>query len=272
MIKVSNKNNFECINELTYDFSPSFSGIVSGICKGDLWIDDLKKPKLAIAKSYSVGGFAILGEIDNDAETKKFENFLRNDLFNQLKANNINNFEFSIESNNISIDIYKLFNDKNIQTEKEFTFRKNSIINVNLNLPNEYKIYKVDYEFWNNVYKGIFENTEFLTQRLLESWNDFEEFYNNSLAYCIVYKQEIIAVIVGTARFKNLVAIDIETEKLHRGKNLAYLMTVSFVNSCLEKGLVVQWDCVESNKASNNLVRKLGFDFIRETTVYYLDI
>ncbi|MEN8904468.1 MAG: GNAT family N-acetyltransferase [Clostridiales bacterium] len=272
MFKVINKNISLDFKKITSDFSPSFSGIVSGICKGDLWIDNLKNPKLALAKSYSVGGFAIFGEMNNTAEIKKFEEFLRNDLFKELKAKNINCFEFSIENNTINIDIHKLFYDKSIKTEKEFSFRKSSIINEKLNLPDGYNIYKVNYDFWNNVSKGIFQNTSFLTKRLLESWNNFDDFYNNSLAFCILYQQKVVAVILGTAMFKNYISIDIETEKLHRCKNLAYLMTVNFVNSCIKKGLVAQWDCVESNKASYKLAKKAGFHFIRENIVYYFDI
>lgn len=37
---------------------PSFSGIVSGECKGNLWVDKIDCPTIALAASYSVESLA----------------------------------------------------------------------------------------------------------------------------------------------------------------------------------------------------------------------
>ncbi|MCQ4923331.1 GNAT family N-acetyltransferase [Tissierella carlieri] len=54
MIKV---DGLKIINykKVTNDWSPSFSGIVSGECKGNLWVDNIENPNIAIAESYAVG-------------------------------------------------------------------------------------------------------------------------------------------------------------------------------------------------------------------------
>ena len=39
-----NKLSAEAINKITYENSPSFSGIVAGECKGDIWVDDMENP------------------------------------------------------------------------------------------------------------------------------------------------------------------------------------------------------------------------------------
>ncbi len=42
---------------VTNDDCPSFSGIVASECKGNLWVDNIEKPQIAIADSYAVGSF-----------------------------------------------------------------------------------------------------------------------------------------------------------------------------------------------------------------------
>ncbi|NLO08494.1 MAG: GNAT family N-acetyltransferase [Clostridiales bacterium] len=82
------------------------------------------------------------------------------------------------------------------------------------NIINEYSPIKVDDIFWDELINGNFENEDFLRVRLLESWYSFEDFKRKSIAYCIILDNRIVAVMVGTASFRNVIAIDIETEKI----------------------------------------------------------
>lgn len=79
-------------------------------------------------------------------------------------------------------------------------------------------------------------------------------------------------MIVGTARYNNILAIDIETEEKFRHKGLGYCLTIEFVNECVKRGLIAQWDCMESNLASRNLAKKANFEMLRESEVYWFDI
>lgn len=120
--------------------------------------------------------------------------------------------------------------------------------------------------------EGKFENENFLKIRILESWYSFEDFKNKSIAYCIISENKIVAVMVGTASFNNVIAIDIETEEKHKRMGLAYAMAVEFIADCLKNGFIPQWDCVESNQNSFNMARKLGFKKMNENTVYWFNI
>lgn len=62
MIQLSKDMIIKDISNLVNEESPSFSGIVSRECKGKLWVDNIKKPRIALAKSYAVGSFAFLGK------------------------------------------------------------------------------------------------------------------------------------------------------------------------------------------------------------------
>jgi len=95
---------------------------------------------------------------------------------------------------------------------------------------------------------------------------------NKSGAYCTILDNRIVAVLVGTASFNKVIAIDIETEEKHRKIGLAYAMAKEFIADCLKKGCIPQWDCVESNPSSYKLAEKLGFEKFHENTVYWFNI
>jgi hypothetical protein len=272
MIQISKDIKIKDVTNVVNEKSPSFSGIVNRECKGKLWVDNIEEPRLAIAESYAVGSFAFLGTYETNEDYLNLKDFLENELFHHLKKNGYECFEFSIESENIHKDILEIFKDKSIQAEKEFSFRVNEIPKNNLGIPKEYQLKKVDDIFWNMLTEGKFENEDFLKVRLLESWYSFEEFKNKSIAYCIILDNRIVAVMVGTACFKNVIAIDIETEEKHRRKGLAYAMAIEFINDCLKNELIPQWDCVDSNPNSYNMARKLGFEKMNENTVYWFNI
>jgi len=79
------------------------------------------------------------------------------------------------------------------------------------------------------------------------------------VAFVALHQTRIVAVIVGTARFHNIVPIDIETEEQHRKKGLASALTQCFVNEFVDNHLVAQWDCVDSNIASKKTAQKTEF-------------
>lgn len=272
MLKVEGLQKVNDYKKVINDASPSFSGIVSGECRGNLWVDHLDNPNIALVESYSVESFAFLGEIVSDKAYRDLDTFIKEELFSYLKTNGINNFEFSIEESNSAEIILKLFEDKEIQQEKEYKFRKTDRVTEIHRLEEGYTLHRVDHALWSGIYDGKIENGSFLSHRILGSWANFYDFFKKSLAFCIIHANKIIAVIVGTARFNDTIPIDIETDEAHRRKGLGLIMTSAFVNECLNIGITPQWDCMETNSASQRLAKKAGFTFIKYNDVYWFDI
>lgn len=271
MLKVD-KLSLTSIDNLTSDDSPSFSGIVSEECKGDIWVDDIDNPNIALVYSSAVGGFSILGGPSNVKVYRKFKTFMIDNMFCNLNSKDISYFEFSIESEEAKPHILDLFNDKIIQTEVEYTFRCNEKYKGNIIVPDDYKIFKVDYYFLRSLKSGVFENYQFILERLLESWENYKIFLKKSVGYVAVNNNRIVAVIIGTSRFKNIITIDIETEDKHRKKGLAIVLTQYFLNECINKGFIAQWDCMDSNIASKRTAERAGFHFFRKNIVYWFKI
>lgn len=269
---IVDKLSSTAIDNLVSDDNPSFSGIVAGECKGDIWVDDIDNPNIALVYSSAVGGFSILGEPSNVKVYRKLKTFMINNMFCNLNSKDINYFEFSIESEEAKPHILDLFNDKIIQTEVEYTFRCNEKYKGNTIVPEGYKIIRVDYDFLRRLKSGVFENYQFLLERLLESWENCKEFLKKSVGYVAVNNNRIVAVIIGTARFKNIIPIDIEIEDKHRNKGLAIALTQHFLNECINNGFIAQWDCMDSNIASKKTAERSGFHVLKKDMVYWFKI
>lgn len=251
---------------------PSFSGIVAGICKGTLWVDRIDEPQIAIAASYAVGSHAFLGNITNTDEFKTLEAFINDELFPYLKLRGRNYFEFSVENESLKPYILNMFQEKKINSECEYSHRTYDFIEEVYTLAEGFILHEINQEFWLTLTKGTYINSSFISERLLESWESFEEFEHQSFGYCVTYSNRIAAVILGTARFHNIIPIDIETEEAYRHRGLGFILTAHFANECLSKGLIPQWDVVESNPFSIHLAQKAGFKLFKKNDVYWFSI
>ncbi len=272
MIRVNQDTKINHVSNIINGKTPSYSGIVSGECRGRLWVDQTDHPRIAVVESYATGSFAFLGVYHTKDDFIRLNDFLKKDLLIQLKNSGYGCFEFSIDHDNLREGILDLFKQKSLQSEKEYSFRISEVPVIPPNIPKDYQLRKVDFSFWNRLCEGQYENGDFIKIRLLENWPSFEAFMDRSIAYCIIYHRRIVAVIIGTASYNRIIAIDIETEEAHRGKGLAYAMASAFIADCLEHDYIPQWDCVESNPRSYQLAQKLGFERINENTVYWFDI
>jgi hypothetical protein len=271
MIKVEKLNKYK-IGDLVYEDSPSFSGIVSGECKGSLWIDDVENPSLALVYSFAVGSYAIMGNPQKESIYDQFYSFLINDFFHKLKEKNINDFEFSVETIETQNHILAMFSDKKIYREDEFSYQKKERTVEQIQIPLEYTIAKVNSDFVDQLEHEEYENKKFIKERLLESWGTYNNFLNKSTAFVALKQKRIVAVIVGTARFRNIIPIDIETEEQHRNKGLAFALTQFFVNECTKNQMIAHWNCVDSNIASKQTAQKAGFVLIKKKPYYWFEI
>jgi hypothetical protein len=118
MILIDKNIKINNVNKVVSEITPSFSGIVNQECKGKLWVDNIDAPRIAIAESFAVGGFAFLGVNENNDDFLNLECFLENELYCYLKNNGSDCFEFSIESEGIRDNILAMFQENSYKQKK----------------------------------------------------------------------------------------------------------------------------------------------------------
>ena len=249
------------------DRNPTISGILSGQCKGLKWGDN---NQLAIAYSYCVGGCGIVGEI-MPGDEEEIRIFMEK-VFEELKSFGIDTFEFSAEKPELYGKVLELFKDKEISSETEYSYRNNCLIEEDIWIQDDYKILEVDARFLEQVREGSIENSEMLTERLVNSWHDEATFLKESEACVAMHGNRMVGIIFGSGRYKEYIVVDIEVESEHRKQGIATKLTQFFIRKCVERKLIVQWDHVESNTASKALALKCGFKLFKVRPYYWFDI
>jgi ribosomal protein S18 acetylase RimI-like enzyme len=266
MIKVKSCNDSQC-KSILYKDNPSFSSIVIGNSKGELWINNRENPTVALAYSAPVGGFVIMGIPEND---DVFLQFLEKEFLVELKAKGLNYFEFSVEEPILEKRVLEKFSNRKMNQEDEYFYRKYDETEVDE--LNNYTVLTVNSETINHLNSGVYDNPAFLNKKILESWNTYEEFLDSSLAFIAIKEKTIVGVIIGTAVFDKVVAIDIETHVDHRKKGIAKTLTQYFVNECIQRELIPQWNCVDSNIPSKNTAESLGFKLLKKKSFYWVKL
>ncbi len=247
--------------------NPSMYGILAGICKGETWSYRDEPLALDIMYSYCVGGCGVVGRIPNE-KSKQARIFFET-VFSSLKKKNIFEFEFSTEDVELRKAMLDIFSDKKLYSEEEYSYRKLDKCNYNVTLQS-YTILEVDRSFLEKREK--YENEDILFERLNNSWYCQEDFLEYSKCFVALQEKKIVGIIFGSARFLNIIDVDIEVLEEHRKKGVATALTAYFVNACIRIGCIVQWDCVESNVKSQAVAEKCGFQLFKKRPFYWFDL
>lgn len=248
------------------DKCPSFSSILANISKGNYWVDHKIKPQVAVAYSYCVGGYGILG--NSEIDSNYLNDFLTESVFPSLKDKK--SFEFSTENKALKNKLLSIYESKEIKSELEYTYRLSSLVTENFYLNPIYKIRKVSKELLKDITK--FNNYLLITKRIDKSWYSYSDFFKYSLAYLSTIKNEIVGVCFGSALFNNFVTVDIETNMNHRQNGIATNLAKYFINDAISRNYTIHWDCIHSNIASRQLVIKLGFDLFKVRPYYWFKL
>lgn len=160
----------------------------------------------------------------------------------------------------------------NLVVEQELHFRHDNVPGVQFAVPEGYHLHAVTAEHWDALVQGRYGNREWLVEGILGSWERPADFFANSLSYFLTQAGRIVAGIVGTARFQQIVAIDIMSEREHRQRGLGRVLAEAFVNECARRNLTAQWSCMAGNLASKTLAERAGFTRFRQNEIYTLDV
>lgn len=255
--------------KLTSEY-PSISGIIANISKGRRWDDETHLPGIHVAYSYCVGGYGVTGVLDNysDEEIRRFFDT----LFHEITAESEKVFEFSAESEEMRQRLLYIFADKQIFSETEYSLRAVNRYEKLTDLPDGVSVHPVDQNMITLFESGTIKNAELFLERFYHSWRDRRSFLDNSGAFAAIQNNTVIGIVFGSSSYEKIVSIDIEVSEEYRKKKIARRLTEETVNSFLDRGLVLQWDCTESNVISYKMAKSMGFEQIRERRYDWFEI
>ncbi|NPD90701.1 MAG: GNAT family N-acetyltransferase [Asgard group archaeon] len=209
---------------------------------GELFVDDLDKPKNAILiyEEMMIVVFGGSGEGETAKElfskmpkraafifpNKKWEELIKENYGDKLRSQT----RTKVSSANLDL--------KHIRKIKS-------------NIPDGYEIVKIN----NEIIDMFEENT---IKKINRFCGSVDKFRKDGFGFCALYDGKIAAEISnGGISYKNSFEIDIETHPDHRRKGLATLLAAFMIEYSLENGLDPRWDA--ANKPSADLAFKLGY-------------
>lgn len=249
---------------------PAISGILANISKGKRWDEETHVPGIHVTYSYCVGGYGVTGILDpySDEDIRKFFEM----IIKEAVAEGETGFEFSTENDCMRERLLNVFSDKSISSEIEYSLRGTQKCSELSCIPEDVTIYQVDENMINLMENGAMQNADMFLERYYNSWEDKESFLNNSAAFIAVHEGSIVGIIFGSSSYQKVVAIDIEVDEQYRRKKIAKRLAEEMLNNLIDRGFVLQWDCVESNMISYNMARSMGFEQIRERLYDWFEI
>ena len=95
-------------------------------------------------------------------------------------------------------------------------------------------------------------------------WDSKADFVNHSNGVVIFNSSgEPVCICYAAAIANGMAEIDILTKEDHRNRGLAKFAVAGFVNNCINKNIIPNWDCFEENEASLKTARRLFFEEVK---------
>jgi len=248
--------------------NPSYSGILQGECRGEVYVDTIDRPSISLVFSDPVGGFSIMGETDDSSRIEDLCQYIRQDLFPDFKAWGWQGFEFSFEKDQTRDQFLALFSDFKLDLEDEYFYTCQGTCPP-IDIPG-YVIKRLDSALLPSLQEGKIDGGQEVLDKIIYAWHSLEDFIKRSVGYLVLSGDHVAGIIIGSARFDNHLVIDIKTIEGHRKKGLAYWMTQHFLKACHDQNLIAHWNCVDSNTGSKRTAEKAGFQLNKIKPYYWL--
>jgi GNAT superfamily N-acetyltransferase len=103
------------------------------------------------------------------------------------------------------------------------------------------------------------EGHDGLVEEIEECWPSMRRFLEHGFGFAVLDGRTIACRITGEYAYPGHIGIGILTAERYRGRGLAVLATLAFLEECVQRGLHPHWDAWFNNKASVRAAEKSGF-------------
>lgn len=246
--------------------------VIEHMVSGKVYVDNVRDIKTAyIVHPY--GMTLLLGDSDNGDFNQQFRKYALN------IDSKRNSFEWmQIYPKSWDNKLKNLFGEQLITSDKNISKIENGIIELNT---------RVNFQFDKTTYLtrkvSNYEQSIEITRtdrqmfRQMKGtvipkyfWDSEEDFFNNGMAYSLLYKGELASMSFSSYKFGDQFELGIETIPEFRGKGLAEIVCCALIDYCIEKHYEPIWACRKENMGSYKLALKLGFKPTQELPYYRL--
>lgn len=103
-------------------------------------------------------------------------------------------------------------------------------------------------------------------------WGGVPNFLAHGFGYCALAEEELASACDSPFCAGGRAEIGVETREAYRRKGLARLVATAFIGESLRRGLEPVWECWCENKASRQLATRLGFEWLEDYPVLFIEM
>ncbi len=231
--------------------------IIEGINPGRVFVDNKNRPSSGLVWLGNHDGFFFFGDEKNGQFIKKIPIFIDRVIAPQAREFGLQWFECFGNHRGWEKAIENIFAQKELKcwNQKVFTMsERGGNVLRDVFLPREFSLFRLSRE---NFSQEI-SNFLFWAKRICQFWDDPISFFEKGIGYGILKDKEIVGLCFSGFVSGSTHGIDIETLPDFQGKKLAQIMAGEFLKECNIRNFRPYWDCMESNRPSEAVARKIG--------------
>jgi GNAT superfamily N-acetyltransferase len=256
------EDQFSLVEELVYygGYESVFAfAVIEKNIPGSIYVDDVIEPKAALICS-NHGKYLVTGDETNNDFNSAVAEFLLD------QSNHIQFYDLYASSEEWINILSNSLNGQPVILKFDVYYYNSSKGTLNTGddilLEDGLELKAIDEALFENIAKGCDPSYQY-------HWTNAQEFCSKSFGFCIVKGDEVVSVASSTYSGNGYAEIDIQTRQDFYRKGLAHKLCREFIEYCTKNNLVMLWVCNSKNKASKELVEKLGLTKSKEVEMLW---
>ncbi len=258
------------------DSDMSFAGIVSGNNNGEVWVDSLTLPTIALVWSEYLQCFQWMGSHAGSLLSIDLGELLNITLPEFCKEKGLDYVEYACDLTEWYPVIHNALPQRNVMENWQMIYKQPTELgftDFSPEMPYGYKLQKIDAGFLHAIANGnTVTNPEFLLDKLIPCWKEPGNYLRLGNGYAAICESEIASVAVTDSRYQDICSIGVETQEKHRRKGLSGILAQMLICELSKQQLKVWWDCMECNTASQKTAQKAGLSFDHKYKVCWYNV
>jgi len=228
--------------------------IIGGNNPGRVFVDNEENPSTGLVWLGNLDGFFFIGREDNEEFNREAPQFIERVIGPQARDQGVEWFECFGNRPQWDKVIKKIFAGREMETWKQKVFSLTPEKMQPLKKPDGYSLIKINGES----FAPTLENYRYWQERIIEFWGDISSFLEKGTGYGVLQGDKLVGMCLSGFVWEGVHGVDIEILPDYQGQKLGSLISQAFLNECSRRGWTAYWDCMEQNRASEAIARKIG--------------
>ncbi|NEZ44093.1 GNAT family N-acetyltransferase [Paenibacillus alvei] len=259
IVELERDQFYKCTDLVNCTTMLESKAIVAGNNPGRIFVDHADTPKFALIWQGNLDGFLFVGDASNSSFNRGIKVYMDEVIREEALKLGLKWAECIGTHPSWNTAIEHMFADRELFSWISYvrSLMLPDYKHEAIQLPDgEYEIVQVSKELLQN--KSIL-NHSFLVSRVLDYWESTERFLQDGGGFCVMHNHSVASLCITGFRYRHIHALGIVTIDQYRGRKLAQISVRAYVEHLFSRGQSMCWDCTASNKPSNAIAERIGF-------------